>query len=204
MGDSHHNSFGLLLASSAVLRQTIKDIFFAERLDVKINILISGYIQFEISRRGDNVAQYYNKYCSLIRLFDEYLEEIRHLNLADMRPLLTTRELLFHHQLEILRSIELKAAIAIETESNQQKPISEFPLVVDLPYPTVDNKKPESNHDKILEFVKRSRKVRAKEIVGQFSALSERTVKRRLQILVQSGQLKKHAEAGGAMYYSIS
>ncbi|HEY4504223.1 MAG TPA: hypothetical protein VJI73_00440, partial [Candidatus Paceibacterota bacterium] len=55
---------------------------------------------------------------------------------------------------------------------------------------------------KILEFIKSYPNTRTKDIINEFNALSDRTVKRSLTELMQIGLLKKKIE-NKAVYYSI-
>ena len=53
----------------------------------------------------------------------------------------------------------------------------------------------------ILEFVRREPDCRTKDVIDQFSALSQRTVKRGLKELNEEGKIIKRSD-GGAVYYS--
>ena len=61
---------------------------------------------------------------------------------------------------------------------------------------------PASNKDKILSLIKRRNKIRAKDIIGEFNDISDRTVKRTLKDLADNGLIRKE-EINKAVYYSI-
>jgi hypothetical protein len=59
-----------------------------------------------------------------------------------------------------------------------------------------------SNKGKILGYVKKNPKARAKDVVDEFSILSERTVKRNLMELVRDGLLGKKSKKR-SVFYSV-
>jgi len=62
--------------------------------------------------------------------------------------------------------------------------------------------KPNSNKEKILDFIKKSPRVRTKEIIDRFSLISDRTVKRSLAELIRIGLVQKKLEDRAVYYYS--
>lgn len=62
--------------------------------------------------------------------------------------------------------------------------------------------RPDSNKDKILNFIKKSPQIRAREILEEFNLVSGRTVKRNIKELLDAGLITKMSE-DHAVYYSF-
>ena len=81
-----------------------------------------------------------------------------------------------------------------------QKEKKEFPAAIPK------SKKEEylsGNKQKILNYIKRSPNSRTRDIIYEFSVLSERTVKRNLKELVGEGLVKKFSK-DNAVYYQTT
>ena len=60
------------------------------------------------------------------------------------------------------------------------------------------------NQERILGFIRQSEVARAKDIIDEFSVLSERTVKRNLKELMSSGLVQKRLENRAVFYLPAS
>ncbi len=59
------------------------------------------------------------------------------------------------------------------------------------------------NKEAILNFIRRTQRARAKDIVDSFHGLSQRTVKRNLKELIMSGRVQKRSEHKAVYYFAI-
>lgn len=159
----------------------LKDKFLARKLYDKLSEFISSYVA---QSAGDiRVAT-----DSLLELLD-YLE---HSKMVAATPLLYARRSLFAFKLQLIR-IQPRQPAA----EKERKAVS----------PDVPKVKKEinlsGNKQKILNYIKRSPDSRTKDIIYEFSVLSDRTVKRNLKELVSEGLVKKVAK-DNAVYYQIA
>ena len=181
----------------------LKDKFLAEKLYNKISGFVAGYIKLSISKGDEDntshnhVAQYSgfmylkNTLDSLLELLD-YLE---HSKLTAATPLLYARKNLLAFKLDLIRLQNQK--VRTVTKTKESNPI--VPAPKNLP---PKNLKESSNKERIFNFIKHSPDARTRDIVGQFSILSERTVKRNLKELITEGLIHKRSK-DSAVYYSI-
>jgi predicted transcriptional regulator len=199
MKEKRHAYIIRILSALAAFQQSVNDKFFSNRLTEKTNELIESYLEILKLPIGDsfNVAQSRSlrNHFVIIDSLGDLLEEMNHLNLGNQTPLLISHGRLLRHKLQLLKIIP-----------SSEKKVEKIELD---PKPILKKIKSKSVNDltitteKIFDFIKNKPRVRTKEIIDQFSALSERTVKRSLKELIRRGLLKKESE-NRAMYYSAS
>ena len=188
----------------AEINNLIEDKFFYEKFGVKISNLLDSYIIFS-SRSGDNVAQYQMANTKVIESLDnilEMFEELKYLNLIRYSPLfLQAQKNLLEFKLELKEygnklpkfkseSVETKE---LEKQTDQKSTIG-----------NIIKKNPKLNQSKkrILEFIRNSPNTRTKDIISEFNALSDRTVKRNLTDLLRTGLIKKRIDSKAVYYYA--
>ena len=206
------NHFANTLILVAGIFPYLEDDFFVKKLRAKIEIFISGYIRFESREEDTSIAQYYliGKLISDTDDILEILELISHLGIIKkIAPLLLASRSLLVLKLEILKT---KNNLAISLKNKEDS----APVII----PKLDNKDQASvvnivtsqknikqklelnpSKEKILNFIKKSPNARPKDIIHEFNALSDRTVKRNLGELLRVGLINKKIE-NKAVYYS--
>ena len=135
---------------------------------------------------GDSVAQSSTsqRLRYSLEMLSDLLNDLDHLGLARLTPLLAAQKSI----LEYLANVQ-----TVKKETNIPK---------EQKIPPASPSKPLSvNQEKIFNFIRTTPNVRTKDIIDEFRSLSERTVKRSLKELTQSGLIRKRAE-NKAVYYS--
>ena len=157
----------------------LKDRFLARKLYDKLYDFVFAYVAQ--SKGGDiRVAT-----DALLDILD-YLE---HSKMTSITPLLYARRSLFSFKLQSMRVPTKPTAV--------QKEEKESFAAIPKPKKEVNLS---GNKQKILNYIKRSPDSRTKDIIYEFSVLSERTVKRNLKELVNDGLVKKSSK-DKAVYY---
>lgn len=176
----------------------IRDEFFAKIFYRKLCRLVSAYVRFVGEPDSPGVAQYRTDCIGALNQCLEMLEYFSHLKMVPPTPLLFADHALLRLRLELTSAVPQK--IKKETESAPKKEIAA------RPQRTKKEKKEmklNTNQEGIFNFVKRFPNVRTKDVIEQFSAISQRTVKRNLKELVSSGFLHKRSE-NKAVFYSAA
>ena len=206
------NSFTETLILIAEFFPHLKDDFFIKKLRARLVIFVYGYIRFRSREDSADVAQYYivEKLISDTDAILELFELINHLKvIKEITPLLLANQSLLALKLEF---VKIKNNLSINLEKKENN----VPIVA----PKSDNKNQASstntavsqknilkkhelnpNKEKILNFIKKSPNTRTKDIIHEFNALSDRTVKRNLGELLRVGLINKKIE-NKAVYYS--
>jgi len=207
MEDSSNKSFLNVIILLSRLSVNLKDKFFSQKLYGKILSISNAY--FDWIKIGDSpdtsVAQYkISRLLSFINETIELIDYLDYLKIAESSPLSLSRKYLLEFKLEFL-----KIKKNIEEESSKPENETEPPVEnveSDKSGKPVFNRKIElnANEEKILDYIKQSPNIRVKEIVDEFSVLSERTVKRSLKELVNVGLLKKRTENKTIYYYVVN
>ena len=179
----------LILVTISISRviNNLSDGFFKQKLSLRLFKLIEAYFDF---RGSPDVAQY-SKGILLLSQLDGLLEDtdyILHSNQSLSTPLLYLKQKTLDLKLSFIQDIK-KKRIPKTGESKTINPAA------------IPKSKLTSNQEKIVDFVKKSNKIRTKDIVEKFNVLSERTIKRTLKDLTESGILKRE-EKDRAVYYS--
>lgn len=198
---SHHH-FIQLLAALASAHQSVGDQFFTARLNRKTEELISGYFSIQKSEQsgdGADVAQYRKQFEHLkaVDSLIDLIEELRHLKMGRPLPLSIALDRLLRYRLNVGKNIKgSKPQTPAKKEKSEQSEPDEFMYLPSKPAVS-------QTAEKIVNYVRHASRARTKEIIDEFSALSERTVKRSLKELTQKGILKKIMK-DRAMYYLVS
>ena len=189
----------------------LKDGFFIRRLYFKIYDFTSAYLAFLNKGKGStefDVAQYepgrnlINKVNNLCELLD-YIE---HSDSSINNPLLISRKKLLELKIKLLNHIKEIKPNAKPAEQNKKRIVSNQTVKKDaeISVDAVENINVLSvNKEKIMDFVKRFKNVRAKDIVDNFDSLSIRTIKRNLKELTDKGYLVRKSE-NSAVFYSVN
>lgn len=184
---------------------SLDDDLFSKKLYEKINVFLADYIKFQKSEK-DNIAQYYllDKLVFATSALLELLEYLEHLNLIKNRyPLLYARRNLLILKLEfnkLKNDISIDDNLHKEASFRNENSISKKNFVIQK-QDSPKNHKLSPTKEKILQFIKNYPNKRPKDIIYEFSALSDRTVKRSLVELLRSGLIHKTIE-NKAVYYS--
>jgi len=186
----------------------IKDPFFYQRFSKLVDSFIETHLAW-IEDRRDNVAQYVDKSQKLLassNAISDLLDELVYLGFfGSSTPLLDLKRNLLLLKLGVLKS---KTEIYhLENNSNrQERNDSRKSIKADVPDIREDRKggvQLNNSQQKILEFIKSSPDRRTKDIIYEFNALSDRSVKRNLNNLLQVGLIKRRVE-NKAVYYSAT
>lgn len=177
----------------------LKDKFLGQKLYDKISGFIAGYIKlFDSKGEEDSVAQY-SALKDLLNTVDsmlEFIDYLEHSRPLAATPLLYARKNLLSFKLDLIKSHHQPIRIASKPKENS--------LLTLVPRNIATrNQKESSNKERIFNFIKRSPNSRTKEIIEEFSILSERTVKRNLKELTEEGFLRKWSKDKG-VYYSAT
>ncbi len=186
----------------------IEDRFLAQKLHTKILDMVLAFIEYKTVQHSGDVAQYHRKdLLNSVNNVVDYVENLIHLKKADATPLLSTQRNLLKFKLHIFQQTKTeRPAVGRVSDSHLTSDVAPTPNVVNSK-PSVKTKpdrstlKPDSNKERIFNFIRKSPQVRTKEVVSEFSALSGRTVKRNLKELIDEGFLKRKTD-GEAVHYS--
>lgn len=189
----------LLILSASKIIFNLEDEFFKKKLFSKLTKLIRQYI---------SVAQYkegFNALNAEINNFTETIDYIVYSNSANPTPLLLLKRRVLNFKLLLLKNLKKRQIKTCEVGGvlTSQVPETSRLTKSTLPRLRKSHKESISNKEKILSFIKRQDKIRAKDVIGEFSAVSGRTVKRTLKELTDDGLIKKE-EADNAVYYSTT
>ena len=166
----------------------LKDKFLARKLYDKLSDFVSAY---SLPPR-DNGAQYNPALLTAINSLLELLDYLEHSKAVAAPPLLYARRNLFSLKLQTMRAAEKPKVIEREKKEfspaipKQKKDISVS-----------------GNKERIYNYIKRSPNSRTKDIIYEFSVLSDRTVKRNLKELVSEGLVRRVAK-DKAVYYQTT
>ncbi|KKT28536.1 MAG: hypothetical protein UW43_C0001G0011 [Candidatus Yanofskybacteria bacterium GW2011_GWA1_44_21] len=167
-----------LLSLSKVLAR-LSDQFYVSKLDEKIK----RYIDIQISVLADS-----GKNNSLIHILNELidcLDFIEH-DQADIKEeILNAKKYILQLKVDVYRSNNPKNTKTTSRPSTRSANTELF----------------KGNKGKILDFIKKNRNVRSKDVVDEFNLLPKRTVIRNLKELLSAGLISKMNE-NRAVFYS--
>jgi len=178
----------------------LKDKFLAQKLYDKISGFTGSYIKLFNAKGEENESESHN-----IRLRDllnslesllELLDYLEHSKSVSTTPLLYARKNLLNFKLDLIKLHHQTVQPVPKLKEN--KPAIFVPKNIQP-----KNLKESSNKEKIFNFIKRSPNSRTKEIIEEFSILSERTVKRNLKELTTEGLVRKWAKDNGVYYTTL-
>lgn len=184
-----------LIVMLTTLRNLVQDRFFLTKFDDKINNFMGKFIAL-VSKTGmDNIAEHKfdsQEFIDSISRLVELINDLKYLNLVEDSILYFQLERdLLGMKLNFLRSI------ANLKDSESKKETSG--VAIKKPQ-TKEVIKLNSSKQKILDFIKSYPEKRTKEIIYEFNALSDRTVKRSLNELLKAGLIKKRVDNKAAHY----
>lgn len=183
------------------VQQSVVDLFFKNRLNEEIEHAIDKHIQYQASSSEESRR----KYIRTLKDLDKVLQEIIYLEKGDAIPLAVAQEQILHYLYNFLQEIRVSKQPSIKTEvvlkSAEPTPRPVIPSVPVIRKTIRNRGKLSETQENILEFVRREPDCRTKDVIGQFSALSQRTIKRGLKELNEEGWIIKRLE-GVAVYYS--
>lgn len=183
--EDHQILYADIIIACVQLRQTVGDDFFVKTFDVKLKNFISASIQAD--SRLQSVE-------SLLEL----LSQLEHLKLGEQLQLLACRELLLKDKLSIIQKIK-------PTKLVKTKPVKEEKEMIPPPARFPERtKKANQVREEILKFIQHNHQARTKDIVGQFSAISHRTIHRNLKELINQGLVTRRPDDGGVTRYFAS
>src|SRR3989338_3517681 len=177
----------------------LKDKFLAQKLYDKISGFIVGYVKlFGLRGEGSDSMSHnvvlkdlLNSVNGLLELLD-YLE---HSKVVSISPLLYACRNLLDLKLSLIKSRQHQLA------PSAPKPKEDKSVIFVSKNVKPRNSKENSNKERILNFIKKSPNSQTKEIIYEFSLLSNRTVKRNLKELLDEGFIKKISK-DNTVYYN--
>jgi len=183
------NNFIRTIILLAKLNNLIRDKFFYDKLGEKISELTASYIEHNGS---------FEKISVNIDSILEMMDSLRYLNLARVSPLF----------LQVQKNL-----LILKLQAKKSK--NKFPVYEpkSIGSPTLDLQKGRTSvtrkkslelnqsKKKILEFIRSYPNIRTKDIITEFNALSDRTVKRNLTDLLRTGLVKKRVDNKAVYYY---
>ena len=199
MTTERQNLFLAAMTSLFQVQQSVTDLFFKNRLREDMGFVLEAYVRENLGEARDYVRS--------LKQLNKTLEEIMYLERADVLDLALAREQVLrciHASLHEINLAKQKPVVPLVTEKATtivQAPTSR-PISPPQKFPRRDKKGLTETQEKILDFVRQAPDRRAKEVVNEFSALSQRTVKRSLKELSDEGKIIRRVEEGGAVYYS--
>lgn len=194
--------FVRVMTSLFQVQQSVADLFFKNRLGEEIEQMIDKHIRHQSQQTRE--AQH--EYILSLKDTEKVLQEIAYLGKGDATQLALSREQILHYSYSFIQEIRTIKQTPIEADIvvKPAEPASR-PLVSSVPVirKSIRGKgKLTETQEKILEFVRREPDCRTKDVVNQFSALSQRTIKRGLKGLSEEGRIVKKVD-GAAVYYSV-
>ncbi len=190
-----------IIFSGSKLITILEDRFFRMKL-------YNGLINFGEAYNDYNVAQSkdketYFKFKNSISNFIEILDYIEHSNKKLQSPLLQLKRRIILLNLRVLRNINKQYVFSSSKETREASNLEKAEPAESSIIDTIAlRSKSISSKDKILNFIRKTKKIRTRDLVEQFRAFSKRTVRRTLKELIDDGVIKKE-EDERAVYYSI-
>jgi hypothetical protein len=202
MSSDHHTLFIQTLTFLFQAQQSVIDEFFVERFSENITAVLAQHIAYHAAHSDRRaIGRDYIRACKEMAAA---LEAIGYLNIADSILVATAHERLLVYLRDLVADVKRNLV-----KNNASVPVSE-PTTRPESSPVLSPKTLQSKkvrnptQEKILEFVKQAPDCRPKDIIGEFSALSQRTVKRSLKELSDAGLIVKKTAEDKAVYYSAA
>ena len=209
MNTEQQKLFLWMMTSLFHVQQSVADSFFKKRLNEEIEQVMDKHIQYLAHPAKESQREYIWATKSL----NKVLEEIIYLEKGDTISLAVAHERVLQHSYNLLKEIRTSKQISVETEivpilpelvphsTIPNKPIVVAPKPVRIKSLSVHAGRLTKTQESILEFVRQEPDCRTKDVISQFSALSQRTIKRGLKELNEEGRIIKRLD-GVAVYYS--
>lgn len=176
------DQFVTIVILNAKLSVSIRDSFFAS----KLRNIFTRFIYAHVAswKNQGNVAQSIDTRIDACSEMLNILEEVEYLKLTPLTPLFSLRCALMRLQLELVcQKRIMDVAKHAPKENIEKKQLSNSHAMQSHPFPNTKTM--------ILDFIKRSPMIRMRDVVREFSLLSDRTVKRNIKELADSGLVKK-------------
>ncbi|MEK9157922.1 MAG: DeoR family transcriptional regulator [Patescibacteria group bacterium] len=173
---------------------SVDDLFFKNRLGEAIGSLLESYIY--IKDKGGH-----DSHVRSCKEMSNILEAVIYIKKGNPIYLAVAHERVLYYLQSVLTIWSRKEEKILPENQNLELISIPKEEVFQEKSPRLENRKRNKSIDKILEFVKRTPEARTRDIVEQFSALSERTVKRSLKELNEEGLIVRKSDKG-AVYYS--
>lgn len=187
MPESSHEPLIRLSAALFAVHHSLTDQFFADRFGRRLDRFLESYLYWKIISDSPAKAEH----ARMAEAISEAIEEFSHLGISSEICLAAAQQQLLRYKLFLLKH-RPTASVPTEKFESAGLPVKEAK-------PKIKKLNPTS--EKIVSFVRSAPRVRTKDIIDQFSAMSERTVKRSLKELTKRGLLRKILE-NRASYYS--
>ena len=195
--DDLQRAFTVALITAAKVIFSTKDSFVREKIFSKIYGLLLAYTSFSKVDTSISKTAEIKSTVSKIDELNEFYDYLEHSKLIKDSTLALAKRNALVFKLKLLKI------------KHDPKPEISTANVRDIFKPTQTSKdknqqspKLNPNKSKILGFIKKSPRTRAKEVIDQFSLLSDRTVKRNLAELIQDGLIQKKLENRAVYYYA--
>ncbi|OGM99993.1 MAG: hypothetical protein A3B91_03285 [Candidatus Yanofskybacteria bacterium RIFCSPHIGHO2_02_FULL_41_29] len=185
------------------LQGLIKDTFFSRKLSEKIYKLMADYLAVQSSNKDGFVQQgLLQKFTTDLDFLLELLQDLNYLRLVPISPLFldTTKLILLLKLSSMKTSTTLTSTPTLNTRPVKNESIESSVSVKRQPRLS---RKLGKSRQMILDFIKSYPDTRTKDIVREFSALSDRSVKRNLTELLRYGLVKKRVDSKAVYYSSI-
>ena len=182
-------------------QESVTDLFFKNRLNKEIERAIDKHVQHQASPSQESR----DEYIRALKDLDKVLQEIIYLEKGDAIQLAFSQEQVlrclygFLQDTRTIKQTPTKTEVVVKLAEPTPRPVIASEPIIQKP---IGNKgRLTETQNNILEFVRREPDCRTKDVIGQFSALSQRTVKRGLKELNEDGWVIKRSD-GVAVYYS--
>lgn len=191
----------LIIFCGSKLITILEDRFFKLKLyDGLINLGVA-YNNYSVAQSKDRET--YFKFKDSLSNFIEIIDYTAHSNKELYAPLLQLKRRVILLNLRILRNINKQHDSFSPKETREVSSLEKLESIQSSISNTIAFKsKSISTKDKILDFIQKTKKIRTRDLVEQFSAFSGRTVKRTLKELTDEGVIKRE-KGEKAVYYSI-
>lgn len=184
----------------------LKDEFLAQKLYDRISGLLASYTKFlkdaEGGGAGHGVAQYMAVNDLLVSVDDtlEFLDYLEHAKATRVTPLLFSRKIILSFKLDLLK---VRNNVSSPSSFDKKERQESAPVAKISKISGISEGRLNQNKERILNFIKKFPNSRTKYIIQEFSALSERTVKRNLKELTRQGFLYRRVKDKAVHYSSL-
>jgi uncharacterized membrane protein len=204
MTTESQNPFLQMITPLFQAQQSVMDLFFKNRLSSEAQNVLEEHVQYYSAPSSKESRQ---KYIRTLRDMGKILEEIIYLRKGDAVLLAVAQERVLSYLLNFLKEIKniKEGSEQVEVVAKPPEPVPRSVVLgtPDIRRPSRNKNKLTETQQKILDYVRREPNCRTKDVINQFSALSERTIKRGLKELNEEGKIVKRFE-GVAVYYSAA
>lgn len=193
------NNFIKTLTYLVKLTSHVEDSFFVDKLDTKIEKLAYNFINYQIvlENNGEQDNLFLHKLTTAIDSINELMRDMIYLKLLEPSSLfLEVQKHLLITKLDSIKNKKLFPSKKIVENKKDTFTVKEISKKIPEKIAPLNPSK-----QKILNFIKSYPDIRTKDIISEFSILSDRTVKRNLTELLKTGVIKKRVD-NKATYYS--